>query len=602
MEQHSPESTSPEPQVLANNLVKLAEQSQKLIADFVSNQSNAAGKPVGSNVVDDLKPIANAFLDFAAQAIKNPEYLIDAQRNLWSSYIELWRHTGKRLLGEKTPPVVEAARSDKRFKAPSWNESLIFDFIKQSYLLTSNWLMTTVKQVEGVDADTARQVEFYTRVFADAISPSNFVLSNPEVLKATIDSNGENLLDGLKNLLADLERGKGKLAISMTDMDAFEVGRNIAVTPGKVVFQNELMQLLQYAPTTKTVYKRPLLIFPPWINKFYILDLTAEKSFIRWAVGEGFTVFVVSWVNPDSKLAAKTFDSYLFEGVYAALDAVEAATGEREVNAIGYCIGGTLLSCALAHMAAKRDTRIKSATFFAAQVDFSEAGELKVFIDDEQINALEKKMDAAGGLLESSDMANTFNMLRSNDLIWSFVINNYLLGKPPAPFDLLYWNADQTNMPKQMHLFYLRECYLNNTLSKGEMVLGGERLDLGKIKIPVYLQSSRDDHIAPYHSVYKGVRLYGGEARFIVAGSGHIAGVINPPAANKYQYWTNTGQPLDAESWLAGATEHPGSWWPDWHKWVSAKSGKKVATRQPGSGKLPVIEDAPGSYVKVKNP
>ena len=602
MDHNKSEQAGPSQEALARNLAQLTARGQKMIADFVNGQQGAnAPKPEGGGL-DGLRPIANAFLELTAQALKNPNFLLEAQRNLWSSYFELWRHAGMRLLGEKPPPVTEPARGDKRFRAPVWSESLLFDFIKQSYLLTANWLLSTVKQVEGVDPQTSAKVEFYTRQFADAIAPSNFVLSNPEILRATIESNGENLLRGLEHLLADLQRGKGKLSVSMTDMDAFEVGRNIAVTPGKVVFQNELMQLLQYAPTTKTVYKRPLLIFPPWINKFYILDLTAEKSFIRWAVGEGFTVFVVSWVNPDSKLAAKTFDSYLFEGVYAALDAVEAATGEREVNAIGYCIGGTLLSCALAHMAAKRDTRIKSATFFAAQVDFSEAGELKVFIDDEQINALEKKMDAAGGLLESSDMANTFNMLRSNDLIWSFVINNYLLGKPPAPFDLLYWNADQTNMPKQMHLFYLRECYLNNTLSKGEMVLGGERLDLGKIKIPVYLQSSRDDHIAPYHSVYKGVRLYGGEARFIVAGSGHIAGVINPPAANKYQYWTNTGQPLDAESWLAGATEHPGSWWPDWHKWVSAKSGKKVATRQPGSGKLPVIEDAPGSYVKVKNP
>ncbi len=600
MEQHPPESTGPEPQVLASNLVKLAEQSQKLITDFISNQTNAAGKPASSNAIDDLRPIANAFLDFAAQAIKNPEYLIDAQRNLWSSYIELWRHTGKRLLGEKAPPVVEAARGDKRFKAPSWNESLIFDFIKQSYLLTANWLMTTVKHVEGVDADTARQVEFYTKVFADAIAPSNFVLSNPEILKATIDSNGENLLDGLKNLLADLERGKGKLAISMTDMNAFEVGRNIAVTPGKVVYQNDLIQLLQYNPTTETVYKRPLLIFPPWINKFYILDLTAEKSFIRWAVGQGFTVFVVSWVNPDARLASKTFESYMFEGVYAAVDAVEAATGEREVNAIGYCIGGTLLSCALAHMAAKGDDRIKSATFFAAQVDFSEAGELKVFTGEEQIKALEQKMEAAGGFLEASNMATTFNMLRSNDLIWSFVINNYLMGKQPAPFDLLYWNADQTNMPQQMHVFYLRECYQKNRLSQGQMELGGERLYLGKIKIPIYLQSSVDDHIAPYRSVYKGTHLYGGDVNFIIAGSGHIAGVINPPSANKYHYWTNTGKPGDAEKWLDTATEHPGSWWPDWQKWIAAKSGKKVPARIPGSGKLPVIEDAPGSYVRIK--
>ncbi|MFP5469847.1 MAG: PHA/PHB synthase family protein, partial [Alphaproteobacteria bacterium] len=519
---------------------------------------------------------------------------------LWPAYLQLLQATTRRLLGEELPPTVTPDRSDKRFKAPEWNESVAFDFIKQSYLLASNWLMQTVTGVDGMDPANARKVSFYTRQFIDAISPSNFVLTNPEILRATLTSNGENLLHGLENLLKDLERGHGKLAIRMTDMDAFEVGRNIAITPGKVVFRNPLIELIQYTPTTKTVYQRPLLIFPPWINKFYILDLTAEKSFIKWAVAQGYTVFVVSWANPDDELANRTFESYLLEGVYAALDAVEQATGAREVNAIGYCIGGTLLTTALAHMAAKGDKRIKSATFFAAQADFSEAGELKVFIDSDQITALEQKMDQAGGLLESSEMSNTFNMLRSNDLIWSFVVNNYMLGKEPAPFDLLYWNADQTNMPKEMHLFYLRECYLNNTLSKGEMVLGGEKLDLGKIKIPVYLQSSVDDHIAPYRSVYKSTRLLGGDVRFIIAGSGHIAGVINPPAANKYQYWTNDALPDDVEEWRKGAVEHPGSWWTDWHAWHSAKSGKKVPAREPGSGALPVLEDAPGSYVKVK--
>ncbi len=600
MEPEKPGFTIPDPELFARNMVKVAERGQRLMQGFVNQQIKRQAAPPELGDPNRVHTIAPAFLDLAKHMLSNTSYIIEAQKKIWPAYMQLLQTTTRRMLGEKLPASVTPDRTDKRFRAPEWSESLAFDFIKQSYLLTSNWLMQTVTGVDGMDPANARKVAFYTRQFVDAISPSNFVLTNPEILRATLTSNGENLLTGMENLLRDMERGDGKLAIRMTDMDAFEVGRNIAITPGKVVFRNPLIELIQYTPTTKTVYQRPLLIFPPWINKFYILDLTAEKSFIKWAVAQGYTVFVVSWANPDDELANKTFESYLLEGVYPALDAVEQATGEREVNAIGYCIGGTLLTTALAHMAAKGEDRIKSATFFAAQADFSEAGELKVFIDTDQITALEQKMDKAGGLLESSEMSNTFNMLRSNDLIWSFVVNNYLLGKEPAPFDLLYWNSDQTNMPKEMHLFYLRECYLNNTLSKGEMVLGGEKLDLGKIKIPVYLQSSVDDHIAPYRSVYKSTRLLGGDTRFIIAGSGHIAGVINPPDAKKYQYWTNDDLPDDVEKWRAGATEHPGSWWPHWHKWHSAKSGKKVPARTPGGGKLRVLEDAPGSYVKVK--
>jgi len=600
MEQEKPGFTIPDPALFVRNMLKVAERSQRLLLGFAQQQMKRQAAPPALGDPNRARVIAPAFMDLIKQLTGNSAYLIEAQNRLWPAYMQLWQSAARRMLGENMPPVVTPERNDKRFKAREWSESFIFDLIKQSYLLTSNWLMETVTGVDGLDPTNARKVNFYTRQFVDAISPSNFVLTNPEILRATLTSNGENLLHGLENLLKDLERGGGKLAIRMTDMEAFEVGRNIAITPGKVIFRNPLIELIQYTPTTKTVYQRPLLIFPPWINKFYILDLTAEKSFIKWAVAQGYTVFVVSWANPDDELANKTFESYLLEGVYPALDAVELATGEKEVNAIGYCIGGTLLTAALAHMAAKGDKRIKAATFFAAQADFSEAGELKVFIDTEQIDALGEKMDRAGGLLESNEMSNTFNMLRSNDLIWSFVVNNYLLGKEPAPFDLLYWNSDQTNMPKEMHLFYLRECYLNNTLSRGEMVLGGEKLDLGKIKIPVYLQSSIDDHIAPYRSVYKSTKLLGGEVNFIIAGSGHIAGVINPPSANKYQYWSNKELPDDVEEWRKGATEHPGSWWPGWHIWHSAKSGKKVPARVPGSGKLKVLQDAPGSYVLVK--
>ena len=580
----------------AVNLVQAATLGQKAARMLVNGED---GDGMGG-AKEDAKRIGKAILDVASSYIKNPLRIVEAQTQLWNSYLDLMQATTRRLLGQDAEPVVRPARTDKRFKDPDWQNKVIFDLMKQSYLLMSQWLDKQVQATDGVDEHTRKKAEFYVKQLTDAFSPSNFLLTNPEVLRSTLQSNGENLVFGMQHLLEDVERGHGKIQIQQTDMKAFELGRNIALTPGKVVFQNDLIQLLQYEPTTDKVHKRPLLIFPPWINKYYILDLTPEKSFVKWAVAQGYTVFVVSWVNPDARQSMKSFESYMFEGAYAALDAVEKATGEKEVNAIGYCIGGTMLSSTLAHMAAKGDDRIKSATFFATQVDFTEAGDLKVFIDEEQINTLEEQMEAHGGLLEGSSMASTFNMLRSNDLIWSYVVNNYLLGREPVPFDLLYWNADATRMPAKMHLFYLRECYLKNHLSQGVMKLGGERLDLSKVKVPIYLQSSREDHIAPYNSVYKATRLFGGDVKFIVAGSGHIAGVINPPSAKKYQYWTNDAHPQRAKEWLEGATETAGSWWHDWESWLKPKSGAQVAARKPGDGKLKVLEDAPGSYVLVK--
>src|SRR6185312_8153774 len=373
---------------------------------------------------------------------------------------------------------------------------------------------------------------------------------------------------GLEHLLEDLERGGGDVAIRQTK-DAFKVGENIALTPGKVVFRNELIELLQYEPTTEQVYETPLLIFPPWINKFYILDLRPENSFIRWAVSRGYTVFVASWVNPDQRLAKRTFEDYMREGIFAGLDAVQAATGATKINCIGYCIGGTLLSVTLAYMAAKGDARVNSATFFAAQADFSEAGDLQIFIDEEQLAAMKQQMENAGGVLEGGKMATTFNMLRANDLIWGFVVNNYLLGKEPAPFDLLYWNSDTTRMPLKLHLDYLRQCYRDNALAEAQMRLGGERLNIAKVKTPVFFQAAREDHIAPAVSVYKGAKLFGGPVTFMLAGSGHIAGVVNPPAAAKYQHWTNDALPASLDEWLAGAAEHSGSWWPVWDAWLA---------------------------------
>jgi len=588
-----------DPAAFARNMVTVGIQSQRLIADFLKRQAGKAG----TEPFDPLN-LTGAFMELLRGMVADPAKIMEAQFDLWRNYMTLWETTARRMMGAKVDPVVEPAKGDKRFKDADWQQNQIFDFIKQSYLLTANWMQNTVASVEGLEPKDRKRIEFYTKQFADAIAPTNFILTNPEVLRTTLKSNGENLVNGLNNLLVDLERGEGQLSIRQS-ADAFKIGENIATAPGKVVFRNDLIELLQYEPTTEQVYERPLLIFPPWINKFYILDLRPENSFIRWATAEGYTVFVVSWVNPDKKLAQKTFEDYMREGIFAALDAVKDATGEKRINTIGYCIGGTLLSATLAYMAAKGDERIHSATFFAAQADFSEAGDLQIFIDDAQLEALEQTMQNAGGVLEGKKMATTFNMLRANDLIWGFVVNNYLLGKEVPPFDLLYWNSDTTRMPEATHLFYLREFYKNNALSKGEIEFAGVKLDLSKVKIPIYLQSAKEDHIAPYRSVYKSTRLFGGPVRFIMAGSGHIAGVVNPPAAHKYQYWTNdkaaTGKyPAKVEDWIEGAVEHPGSWWPDWDAWLSKLSGKKIPARKPGDGKLKVLGDAPGSYVKVK--
>jgi poly[(R)-3-hydroxyalkanoate] polymerase subunit PhaC len=586
--------TSAEGDELARQIAGLAEKSQQMVGEFLKRQSGEEGFGMASPLA-----VGAAFFEMTARMMADPSRLVQAQLSLWNDYMTLWQRTAQRFLGGEAQPMIEPALGDRRFRDAAWGDNTLFDYIKQSYLLTARWLQNTVREVEGIDERTARKVDFYTRQFVDALAPSNFLITNPEALRATIESRGENLLTGLKNLLADLERGKGRLAIRMTDTTAFRIGENIAVTPGKVIYQNDLVQLIQYVPTTDKVARRPLLIIPPWINKFYILDLRPDNSFVRWAVAQGHTVFVISWVNPDRRLAAKTFADYMREGTLAALDAIERATREREVNAIGYCLGGTLLACTLASMAAKRDNRIKSATFFVTMVDFAEAGELSVFIDEEQLSALEERMNARG-YLEGREMATTFNMLRANDLIWSFVVSNYLLGKSPFPFDLLYWNADSTRMPAAMQSFYLRNMYQENLLARpGGITLDGVPIDLGKIKTPAFILSTREDHIAPWRSTYAATRLYNGPVRFVLSASGHIAGVVNPPGS-KYGHWENDKNPPTAEEWLASATQHPDSWWPLWQRWVAKYAGGAAAARQPGDGALEPIEDAPGSYVKVR--
>ena len=583
----------PDPAEIGRSMADIAERSQRIVGEWLKRQASEEHAP-------DPLNIASAFMEMTARLIANPARLVAAQLGFWQDYMTLWQNTARRIMGAETEPVIDASSTDRRFKDDAWRENEVFDFIKQSYLLSARYVQDVVRQVDGLDAKTAQKVDFYSRQFVDAMSPSNFLLTNPEVLRKTAETGGENLLKGLNNLLSDLERGKGRLRIRMTDTEAFKLGENIGVSPGKVVFQNDLMQLVQYTPSTEKVLKRPLLIAPPWINKFYILDLRPRNSFVRWAVAQGHTVFVISWVNPDEKLAEKGFEDYMKEGYLAALDAIEQATGEREVNAIGYCLGGTLLASTLAYMATKKDNRIRSATFFVTMMDFAEAGELSVFIDEEQLKALEGKMNKRG-YLEGSEMATTFNMLRANDLIWSFVVNNYLLGNDPFPFDLLYWNADSTRMPARMHSFYLRKMYQKNLLAEpGGISLAGVPIDLRKIKTPAYFLSTREDHIAPWKSTYRGTQLLGGPKRFVLAASGHIAGVVNPPDGGKYSHWINTDLPADPEEWFKGATEIAGSWWPDWQRWVTALAKEQVPARVPGEGKLKPIEDAPGSYVQVR--
>jgi polyhydroxyalkanoate synthase subunit PhaC len=584
----------PDPAELSRRFAEIAEQSQRLVTDFLSRQNGGGGLGMATPTA-----IGAAFFEMTSRLMSDPSKLVEAQMSFWNDYLTLWQRTTQRMLGGEAEQVIEAPSEDRRFRDKAWSDNAVFDFIKQSYLLTARSIQSAVKNVEGLDDGAARKVDFYTRQFVDAIAPSNFVMTNPEVLRATIESRGENLLNGLKNLLGDLERGKGRLAISMTDMAAFKIGENVATTPGKVIYQNELIQLLQYVPTTETAKRRPLLIIPPWINKYYILDLRPRNSFIRWAVEQGHTVFVISWVNPDQRLAEKSFEDYMRDGPLAALDAMEQATGERDANVIGYCLGGTLLATTLAYMTAKRDRRVKSATFFVTMVDFKEAGELSVFIDEEQLHALEERMEKKG-YLEARDMHTTFNMLRANDLIWSFVVNNYLLGKSPFPFDLLYWNADSTRMPAAMHSFYLRKMYQENLLAQpGGITLRGVPIDLRKIKTPSFLLSTREDHIAPWRSTYAATQIYSGPVKFVLSASGHIAGVVNPPGG-KYGHWQNDSNPPTSEAWLASATQHPDSWWPAWEEWVAQYSGGEVPARQPGDGKLTPIEDAPGSYVKVR--
>jgi polyhydroxyalkanoate synthase len=586
-----------DPEAFALNLARAMESSGQALAAYLKPRESGE---VTDRPPNELAEVVKTFTAVAEYWLSDQDRAAELQKKIAKAYLDLWGFSVRRLAGEEAPPAIAPSPRDKRFADPEWKSNQFFDFVMQLYLLTTQWAQDLVRNAEGVDPHTRKKAEFYVQQITNALAPSNFVLTNPEVLRETLASSGDNLVRGMKMLAEDIEAGRGMLRIRQSDPSNLVVGVNMATTPGKVIFQNELMQLIQYTPATENVLRTPLLIVPPWINKFYILDLKPEKSFVKWCVDQGITVFVISWVNPDKSLGSKTFDDYMKEGPLAAMDAIEKATGELKVHTMGYCVGGTLLASTLAWLAEKRRVRVTSASFLAAQVDFTNAGDLLVFVDEDQISALERDMQASG-VLEGSKMAMAFNMLRSNDLIWSYVVSNYLKGQPPSSFDLLHWNSDATRMPAANHSYYLRNCYLENRLSTGSMVLDNTLLDLSKVKVPIYNLATREDHIAPADSVLYGSQFFGGPVKFVLSGSGHIAGVVNPPASGKYQFWTNDNiKNVTLSDWLKAAQEHKGSWWPDWREWLASIDAEEVPARTVGTDSLPPIEDAPGSYVRVR--
>jgi polyhydroxyalkanoate synthase len=585
-------------QAFAENMARASDLWQRIVQAVLSQRSIT---PINLGHSDPAS-LAESTLHLMRNVSIDPDRLAQAQLGLVNDHVKLWGWWAGKLLGKEQAPYIEPPARDRRFADPTWSSSAVYDFIKQQYLVNARWLQDMVGNIDGLDDHERQKLGFFTRQFIDAVSPSNFALTNPEVMRTAMESNGDSIVAGLGNLLADIEKGDGSLRISMTDDSAFEMGRNIATTAGKVVYENDLMQLIQYAPATPQVYKIPLLLVPAWINKYYIFDLTGERSFIHWLTEKGYTVFVVSWVNPDEKLGRKSFEDYLQEGPLAALDVIEDICGVKQTAIIGYCLGGTLSSIALSYLKAiGEDKRVASITYLTTLIDFSDAGEISVFIDDSQLEALESRMSERG-YLEASEMATTFNMLRANDLIWSFVINNYLLGKQPFPFDLLYWNSDSTRMPATMHAFYLRNMYQRNLLIKpAGITLLDTPINLTKVTTPSYVLATREDHIAPWMSAYVATQTYDGEVVFTLADSGHIAGVINPPAKKKYCYWVNPKLPPKPEAWLKGAKEHAGSWWEHWHAWQAKRVGGKVAARtRLGNARHKPIEPAPGRYAKVK--
>ncbi|MEM6461411.1 MAG: class I poly(R)-hydroxyalkanoic acid synthase [Pseudomonadota bacterium] len=585
-----------DPEAMARNFAHMVEELGKAASAWAVPRETGEKKDTIAGPATDM---VKTFSKLSEYWISDPKRALEAQTHLLTSYFDIWSNSIRKLSGEESQDPAAKHLKDRRFSDEDWQDNAFFSFLRQAYWVTSDWADKLVKDADGLDPHIRHKAQFYVKQLTNALSPSNFVLTNPEVYKETVAENGANLARGMRMLAEDIEAGRGDLRLRQTDYSKFAVGENMAMTAGKVIAQSELCQLIQYAPSTEKVLKRPLLIVPPWINKFYILDLNPEKSFIRWAVDQGHSVFVISWVNPDERHANKDWEAYAREGVGFALDTVEKVTGESSINTIGYCVGGTLLAASLALLAEEGDDRVASATFFATQVDFTYAGDLKVFADADNIESIEETMKEHG-YLEGSKMAMAFNMLRASELIWPYVVNNYLKGKEPMPFDLLYWNSDATRMPAANHSYYLRNCYIENNLSNDRMVLGGKSISLKNVKIPVYNLATKEDHIAPAKSVFVGCKCFGGDVTYVMAGSGHIAGVVNPPAKKKYQYWTGRKPSGTFDTWVKNAKEHPGSWWPHWDAWIKKQDADTVDAREPGGGKLNSIEDAPGSFVRVR--
>ncbi len=585
-----------DPQALAVNLARALENLGQAASAWLGPREKGE---TSDSVVDPMVDAVKTLSQVAEYWISEPQRSFEAQTLLLSSYMEIWTRSLNQLAGKPVEPEPEPPRKDRRFTDDDWTKNPFFALLRQTYLVTCAWAEKLVTEARGLDDETRIKASFYLKQINAALSPSNFAFTNPEVYRQTVATSGANLVAGMKMLAEDILAGGGHLRVRHTDASRFAIGDNMALTPGKVIARNELCEILQYDPTTETVFKRPLLIVPPWINKYYILDLTPEKSFIKWCVDQGHTVFVISWVNPDSRHAAKDWEAYMREGIDFALETIETATSEREVNAIGYCVGGTLLAATLAYHAQTGNSRVASATFLTTQVDFTHAGDLKIFVDEEQIAALEKHMEATG-YLAGAKMVTVFNMLRASELIWPYVVNNYLKGREPPPFDLLYWNADATRLAAANHAYYLRNCYLDNRLSRGEMTLAGRLISLKDITLPVYNLATREDHIAPANSVFLGSSLFGGLVDFVLSASGHIAGVINPPTRAKYRFWTGAGPEGSFEDWVAAAEETKGSWWPHWQSWIEAKSSERVPARAPGGTALGALGEAPGTYVLVR--
>ena len=577
--------------------------------DFETNAAPGRGpRPApgaeasGAEALLDPLRLRDAAYRLGSRLADDPSPLVDTWLDLAQSWGALWTYGAARMAGAEAVPVVRPDADDRRFRDPAWNEVPWLDVLKQAYLVNARVCTALPGRVAGLDESARNRLEFAARQVADALAPTNFFPTNPDAVRTAVESGGASAVDGMQRFLRDLDPKTGRLDVRMCPPDAFRVGETLAVSPGKVIFRNDLMELIQYAPATPAVHRRPLLLVPPWMNKFYVMDLRPGNSMVEWLVGQGHTVFVISWVNPDSSFAGKGFEDYMLEGPFAALEAIERATGEREVNAVGYCLGGILLSALSAWLRARDDARLASTTYLATMVDFSDVGAVGVFIDEDGLPALESAI-AARGYLSGRQVADTWRSVRANDLVWSFWVNGYLLGKEPPALDLLFWNSDSTNMPAAVHAFVMRNLYVENRLRAPDgLTLAGEAIDVTRIATPSYVLSTVEDHIAPWKTTYATTQLFAGPVEFVLGGSGHIAGVINPPAKKKYGYRTGSKNPSSPEAWLAAAHEHEGSWWPHWARWLAPFGGGEVPARVPGDGGLPAIEDAPGSYVLMPMP